>query len=299
MLSEDLCTLCPRKCKVDRITQKGFCQCDKKIKLARAALHFWEEPCISGTRGSGTVFFSGCTMRCCYCQNYDISNELYGKEISIERLSSIFIELQGKGAHNINLVTATQYLPQVLQALDRIKGKLTIPVVYNCGGYERVELIKELKGYVDIFLPDLKYYSSDISMKYSQAPDYFKVASEAIQEMISQVGNLEYYNGIMQKGVIIRHLVLPGHRHDSIDILNWISKSLDKSKYILSLMSQFTPIKKESSVVYKNLNRRITTFEYQSVVDKAIELGLSSNCYIQDPSSANVIYTPPFNLEGV
>lgn len=297
MLSEDLCMLCPRECRVDRITQMGFCQCGKKIKVARAALHFWEEPCISGTRGSGAVFFSGCTMRCCYCQNHYISSESFGEEISEERLSNIFLELQEKGAHNINLVTATQYLPQVLKALDRAKDKLIIPVVYNCGGYERVETIKELKGYVDIYLPDLKYFNNDISKEYSQASDYFKVASEAIQEMISQVGCIEYNSGIMQKGVIVRHLVLPGHRHDSVDILKWIGENLDKSKYILSLMSQYTPIEGDL-ITHKELSRRISTFEYQSVVNKAIELGLS-NCYIQEQSSANSIYTPAFNLEGV
>ncbi len=297
MISRDICILCPRECRVDRITKMGFCQCNRDIKVARAALHFWEEPCISGTNGSGTVFFSGCTMKCSYCQNYSISREAFGKIISTERLSEIFLELQEQGAHNINLVTATQYLPQVLEALDMIKGKLIIPVVYNCGGYERVETINELKGYVDIYLPDLKYYNSEISRKYSQAPNYFEIATNAIQEMISQTGSIELdKNGIMKKGVIIRHLVLPGHRKDSIEVLKWLSCNLDKSRYLLSLMSQYTP--PTDIIIHKELNRRITSFEYQSVIDEAIRLGLS-NSYIQERSSATLKYTPDFSLDGV
>jgi putative pyruvate formate lyase activating enzyme len=297
MLYNNPCNLCPRECGVDRLANLGFCECDSQIKVARAALHFWEEPCISGSKGSGTVFFSGCTLRCCYCQNFRISSEGLGKEISAKRLAEIFLELQEKGAHNINLVTPTQYLVQVLYALDIVKSKLHIPVVYNCGGYELLETIRALKGYVDIFLPDLKYFSSELSLKYSKADDYFEVASAAIKEMISQIDTLDFdNNGIMQKGVIIRHLVIPGARKDSFKILNWISENLPKDKYLLSLMSQYTPAYKSSE--YKELNRRITTFEYKSVVEEAIRLGLS-NGFMQERSSAKEEYTPPFDLEGV
>jgi putative pyruvate formate lyase activating enzyme len=290
MLYNNPCNLCPRECGVDRLANLGFCECDSQIKVARAALHFWEEPCISGSKG-------GCTLRCCYCQNFRISSEGLGKEISARRLAEIFLELQEKGAHNINLVTPTQYSIQILYALDIVRSKLHIPVVYNCGGYERLETIRELKGYVDIFLPDLKYFSSELSLKYSKADDYFEVASAAIKEMISQIGVLNLDNsGIMQKGVIIRHLVIPGARKDSFKILNWISENLPKDKYLLSLMSQYTPAYKSSE--YKELNRRITTFEYKSVVEEAIRLGLS-NGFMQERSSAKEEYTPPFDLEGV
>ena len=215
------CNLCPRMCGIDRTSQTGFCQSDNTIKVARAALHFWEEPCISGSRGSGTIFFSGCTLRCCYCQNYRISSQGFGKEISIKRLAEICLELQDQGAHNLNLVTATQYLDQVLPALDLVKDQLHIPVVYNSGGYERVEVIRALKGYVDIFLPDLKYFSHDLARKYSWAADYFAVASAAIKDMIDQTGRLVLdEEGMLQKGVVIRHMVLPGARKDSVAILS-------------------------------------------------------------------------------
>lgn len=297
MLSENPCNLCPRKCGINRDVQTGFCKCSSVVKIARAALHFWEEPCISGTNGSGTVFFSGCTLKCCFCQNMKISNECFGKEISVNRLSEIFLELQEKGAHNINLVTASQYLLQVIEALDMIKTKLHIPVVYNCGGYESIEAIKLLNGYVDIFLPDLKYFSSELSQKYSKAEDYFEIASAAIKQMIEQTGNPRFDdNSMMLKGVIIRHMVLPGARKDSIKLLNWMNENLPKGKYLLSLMSQYTPYTQNDK--YKELNRRITTFEYESVVDEALKLGLTDG-YMQEKSSAKEEYTPPFDLEGI
>lgn len=297
MLSENPCNLCPRKCGVNRAVQTGFCKCGSEVKVARASLHFWEEPCISGTNGSGTVFFSGCTLKCCFCQNMNISADCFGKEISVSRLAEIFLELQKKGAHNINLVTASQYLLKVIEALDIVKTKLHIPVVYNCGGYESIEAIKALDGYVDIFLPDLKYYSSELSQKYSKAADYFEVASAAIMQMIKQTEALCFDdNGILQKGVIIRHMVLPGARKDSIKILNWISDNFPKGKFLLSLMSQYTPYTQNEK--YKELNRRITTFEYESVVNEALKLGLTEG-YMQEKSSAKEEYTPPFDLEGV
>jgi putative pyruvate formate lyase activating enzyme len=297
MLSVNSCNLCPRECGVNRTIQSGFCRCGSQIKVARAALHFWEEPCISGNKGSGTVFFSGCTLKCCYCQNFQISSGGFGKEISVARLAEIFLELQEMGAHNINLVTATQYLIGVLKALDLVKSKLHIPVVYNCGGYEQAETIRALKGYVDIYLPDFKYYSSVLSWNYSKAQDYFQVATAAIKEMISQTEGLKSgENGILQHGVIIRHLVLPGGRKDSFQILKWISESLPKDKFLLSLMSQYTPYSENQE--FKELNRKITTFEYESVVEEAMRLGLS-NGFMQERSSAKEEYTPSFDLEGV
>lgn len=297
MLSYHQCILCPRECKVDRLHSIGFCGCGQQIKIARAALHFWEEPCLSGQNGSGTVFFSGCTLHCCYCQNHKISNEAFGKVITSMRLAEIFLELQEKGAYNINLVTATQFLPSIVEALDIVKPKLCIPIVYNCGGYEKVETIKALKGYVDIYLPDFKYYNSELALKYSNAADYFAVASEAIKEMITQTNGLVYdHNNILQRGVIIRHMVLPGYRKDSFAVLKWISENLNKGKYLLSLMSQYTPT--EQCKEHKEINRRVTTFEYQSVVKEAIRLGLDDG-FIQERTSAKEEYTPPFNLEGV
>lgn len=291
------CSLCPRNCHIDRASSLGFCQSSSQIKAARAALHHWEEPCISGTRGSGAVFFSGCTLRCCFCQNYSISSETYGKEISEQKLAQIFLELQNQGAHNINLVTATQYLPSILNALDRIKDKLNIPVVYNSSGYEKPETIRLLKDYVDIYLPDLKYFSSKLSQKYSKAEDYFKVASNAVRLMIEQTGKPVFdSDGILQKGVIIRHLVLPNCRKDSITLLHWIKETLPDKSYLISLLSQYTPFYKSHE--YPELNRRITTYEYESVLKEAISLGLVEG-FMQEKSSAKEEYTPPFNLEGL
>lgn len=291
------CSLCPRNCHIDRTSSFGFCQSSSQIKAARAALHHWEEPCISGTRGSGAIFFSGCTLRCCFCQNYRISSETYGKEISEQKLAQIFFELQNQGAHNINLVTATQYLPSILNALDRIKDKLNIPVVYNSSGYEKPETIRLLKDYVDIYLPDLKYFSSKLSQKYSKAEDYFKVASNAVRLMIEQTGKPVFdSDGILQKGVIIRHLVLPNCRKDSITLLHWIKETLPDKSYLISLLSQYTPFYKSHE--YPELNRRITTYEYESVLKEAISLGLVDG-FMQEKSSAKEEYTPPFNLEGL
>ncbi|MBC5672386.1 MAG: radical SAM protein [Blautia sp.] len=291
------CSLCPRNCHADRHLRKGYCQCTDRLTAARAALHHWEEPCISGTNGSGTVFFTGCTLRCCFCQNYSVSSEGFGKEITEERLSEIFLELQDAGAHNINLVTATQYLPSVLPALDRVKDRLHIPVVYNCGGYEKPETLARLRDYVDIYLPDLKYYDSALSMRYSMAPDYFSAASKAIPYMIEQTGAPRFDdNGLLKSGVIIRHMVLPGCRKDSIRLLHWIKENLPDNHYLISLLSQFTPFYKSSG--YPEINRRITTYEYESVLEEAVRLGLTDG-YMQEKSSAKEEYTPPFDLEGI
>ncbi len=319
------CELCPRRCGVNRYDSVGFCGCGAKMRAARAALHMWEEPCISGSSGSGAVFFSGCTLRCRYCQNSRISLDNFGKEISVSRLAEIFLRLQDEGAANINLVTATQYLPLILPAIDSVRDRLHIPIVYNCGGYERVETVRALKDYVDIWLPDLKYYDPELSAAYSQAPDYFDMASQAILEMIEQTGaprfketasaSLVSDDGpagadetvndkmagedntlLMESGVIIRHLVLPGHRDDSIKLLTWMSENLPRGKYILSLMSQYTPYHTDER--YPELNRHVTSYEYESVVDAALKLGLDTG-YRQEKTSAREEYTPPFNLEGL
>lgn len=300
----ELCTLCPRNCQVNRERTVGFCNCDSKVRVARAALHFMEEPCISGDAGSGTVFFSGCNLRCVYCQNYKVSHHNFGKDISVKRLGEIFLELQEQGANNINLVTGVMYVPQICQALREVRSKLQIPVVYNCGGYESVETLKLLENYVDIYLTDVKYFDNQLAMKYSGAKDYFEVSMKALKEMIRQKGNPEFFGGsnvdtqgaILKKGVIVRHLVLPGHREDSIRILQYLAKYFDKESYILTLMSQFTPFYKCSE--YKEINRRVMTFEYNRVVEQAMMLGLDCG-YIQDRSSAKEQYTPDFNLEGV
>ena len=298
------CHLCPRSCGIDRRVSSGFCGCGYTIKAARAALHYWEEPCISGTRGSGTIFFSGCTLKCCFCQNYPISQQGFGKELTIPQLGDVFLSLQDQGAHNINLVTATQYLPSVITALDLVKHKLVIPVVYNCGGYERVEIVRELADYVDIWLPDLKYYDTALSSRYSQAKNYFDHTSEAITQMIRQTGApVLDSDGIMQSGVIIRHMVLPGAREDSIRLLHWIHDKLPKGQYYISLLSQYTPFfraakAKPGGSEFPEICRRITTFEYEKVLNEAIALGLEQG-FMQEKSSAKEEYTPPFDLEGL
>ena len=291
------CTLCPRMCGIDRTKRRGVCGCTAMLTAARAALHFWEEPCISGTRGSGTVFFSGCTLKCCFCQNYPISQEGVGKVISIKDLAHIFLDLQSQSAHNISLVTADHYLPSVLEALDLVKHKLTIPVVYNCSGYERPEILRLLEGYVDIYLPDLKYYDIGISRKYSRAEDYFVYASQSVTEMIRQTESIRFdEDGILRKGVILRHMVLPGQKDDSIRLLHWMKTHLEKGSFLLSLLSQYTPFYHASN--YPEINRRITTYEYEKVLNEAIRLGLTDG-YMQEKSSAREEYTPPFDLEGI
>ena len=297
LYSHSQCCLCPRMCRADRTTASGYCKAPAGILAARAALHFWEEPCISGTQGSGAVFFSGCTLRCCFCQNYKISRAPQGKSISSERLSEIFLELQEQGAHNINLVTATHYLPWILPALDMVKKQLHIPVVYNCGGYERLETIQALRSYVDIWLPDLKYFSSNLSRRYSQAPDYFDRASAAIRQMILQTGTPVFdAQGIMQKGVIIRHLVLPGQKEDSLQLIKWMAEELPKKQFYISLLSQYTPYEKKTD--FPELNRRITSYEYQKVVDTALEFGLEQG-FMQKRTSAKEEYTPSFAYQGL
>lgn len=290
------CELCPRKCGADRTNGVGFCGEGVKLRAAKAYLHKWEEPCLSGENGSGTVFFSGCSLKCVFCQNYKISSENLGTAISEERLGEIFLELQAKGAHNINLVSPTHFVPQIISALDSVRGKLAIPVVYNTGGYERTETLKMLDGYIDVYLPDFKYYDNKLAKKYSGAGDYFEVVCAAVDEMLRQVGAVQLdENGLIKKGVIIRHLTLPNHRRDSIAVLEEIARRWGTSDILLSLMSQYTPFYKSGD--FPEISRRISTFEYNSVLKRAGELGF--NGFMQEKSSAKEEYTPNFDFEGI
>lgn len=290
------CTLCPRKCGADRLNGTGFCGGGKEIRAAKAYRHMWEEPCLSGTNGSGTVFFSGCGLRCVFCQNYKISAENAGKEITPSRLGEIFLELQQQGAHNINLVTAGHYVPQVITALDNIKHKLDIPVAYNSGGYELVSTLKMLEGYIDIYLPDFKYYDNEIAAKYSSAPDYREIACEALEEMYRQVGAPQYSeDGLLKKGMIVRHLILPTHRHDSINVFEELKRRFGTEKILVSLMRQYTPFYHSSE--FKELTRKVYAFEYDSVLAKINELGFSG--FVQDKTAADEEYIPDFDFVGI
>lgn len=290
------CELCPRRCGADRYTSHGFCGVGAAVTAARAMLHHWEEPCISGSRGSGAIFFSGCPLRCVFCQNHTLSHDGFGAEISPERLADIMLSLQEQGAHNINLVSPTQYVPHVLRALDRAKPRLTVPVVYNTGGYERRETIAALAGYVDVYLDDIKYFSPVISGEYAAAPDYFERAAEALAAMVKQTGPCRFDGeGIMTGGVILRHLVLPGCRADSMAILRGVPDYVNVKDVKLSLMSQYTPEFAPDS--FKNLKRRLTTFEYQSVLAEAERLGYDG--YRQEMASSDTKYTPDFRLQGI
>lgn len=292
------CRLCPRRCGVNRREgERGFCGCGAEPTAARAALHQWEEPCLSGTRGSGTVFFTGCTLRCRFCQNYEISAGGGGRPLSVRRLADIFLELQEQGAHNINLVTATPHLAAVSAALELAKPRLSVPVVFNSGGYERAETVQALDGLIDVYLPDMKYVDPNLSAELSAAPDYFAAASAAIPAMIAQVGPPAFgADGLLRRGVMVRHLVLPGSRRDSMAVLRWMKKALPPGGFLLSLMSQYTPV--PAVKAHPHLRRRLTTFEYDSVVNEAVRLGLTRG-YMQEKSSAKEEYTPPFDGEGV
>ena len=291
------CALCPRMCGVDRTAgQRGFCGADDQLYGARAALHQWEEPPISGTRGSGTVFFSHCSLRCVFCQNREISRGTEaGKRITTERLSEIFLELQEQGAHNINLVTGTHYVPQIAEALARVRGtELQIPVVFNCGGYERVETLRMLEGLVDIYLPDFKYYSSYYAARYSGAHDYADYAIDAIDEMVRQTGAVTINaNGLMTHGVIIRHLMLPGLAGDTRQVLCKIAQRWG-DQVLVSLMRQYTPFQMEA---YPEINRRITDEEYAEAVELFELLGL--NGFLQDAESISESFIPSFRGEGI
>lgn len=285
------CRICPRNCGADRTKSAGFCGVGEKVKVARAMLHHWEEPVISGERGSGAVFFSGCNLKCCFCQNEEISREHLGREISIDELSEIFLKLRDMGAENINLVTGSHYVPQIVKALENVKDKLGIPVVYNTGSYEKPETLKMLEGLVDVYLPDLKYMSGELGKKYSNAGDYFTVATNAIAEMKRQVGDNVYdERGMLKKGIIIRHLIMPGSYKDSIEVLRYISENYDTTKIAVSVMSQYTP---HGVSEYKELNRKIFTMEYQRVMDSAEKFGIEG--FMQDRTSAKSEFTPEFS----
>ena len=291
------CNLCPRNCGADRQNGRGFCGAGSKVIVARAGLHKWEEPCISYKNGAGTVFFSGCSLHCCFCQNDQISNRLFGKEITDRELADIFISMQEKGADNIDLVTPTHFVPNIINALDMVKHRLSIPVVYNCGGYESCETVRLLDGYIDIYLPDIKYFSGNISKKYSKAPDYFEYASKAVLAMTAQVGKLKYNSdGGLIKGTVIRHLVLPSHRHDSMKIIEWIAKNTSSDDVLVSIMNQYTPFDFISDD-HNELKRRVTKMEYNSVVNYAAELGIKG--FTQQKSSASEEYVPDFDLTGI
>lgn len=292
------CHICPRDCGVDRLHgQKGACGvAGEMVVCARAALHFWEEPCISGETGSGAVFFSGCPLGCVYCQNDEIAHGA-GKEIPVSRLAEIFLELQGKGAANLNLVTPTHYTPQILEALRMAKQRgLSLPVAYNCGGYERVGTLRELEGMVDIYLTDFKYMDSELSACYSRAADYPEVAKAALAEMVRQVGAPQFDGeGMMQKGVIVRHLLLPGHVKNAREVVRYVHGTYGNLVY-LSLMSQYTPLPKMAS--FPELNRRVTRREYGRLVDDALSLGVEL-AYVQEGGAARESFIPAFDFEGV
>lgn len=294
------CILCPRECHVDRVSgQTGFCGQSDRILAARAALHFWEEPCLSGTNGSGTVFFSGCNLGCVYCQNHTIAQGQTGREITVERLSEIFLELQDKKAHNINLVTPTHYVPQIITALRTAKDNgLTIPVVYNTSGYEKADTLKRLEGLIDIYLPDLKYHDTALSARYSDAPDYFVKAAAAIDEMLRQTGRPVFIDGedsLMLRGVIVRHLLLPDCEEDSRYLLRFLHETYGNDIYV-SIMNQYTPMPQVAHI--PALNRKISPEEYDRIIDYAIHIGIESG-FIQEGETASESFIPAFDYEGV
>lgn len=292
------CRICPRGCGANRMQgQQGWCRAGRLPKVALVSKHLWEEPPISGTKGSGTVFFSHCNLGCVFCQNHEISAEGFGQEISVERLAEIFLEQQAHDVHNLNLVSAVQYLPQVVRALELAKKRgLSLPVVYNSNGYESVEGLRMLDGLVDIYLPDFKYWENTLGETYSKVPHYRETAISAILEMRRQTKAEQFQaGGTLQKGLILRHLILPGQYRDSFAILDWIREALGEDTYV-SLMSQYTPLYRATE--YKPLSRRLTTFEYDKVVAHFFEIGLK-NGFMQKRSSATAEYTPHFNLSGV
>lgn len=292
------CLLCPRKCGINRRTgQTGVCGVSSEIKVARAALHYWEEPCISGKRGSGAVFFSGCSLHCVFCQNREISDGKAGKVISKERLSDIFMELAVKGANNINLVTPGQYIPDIVWAVNDAKSRgMKIPIIYNTSGYENVTELKLLEGIVDVYLPDFKYMDSTLSARYSRAKDYPSVAKQALSEMVRQQPDvvIDDATGLIQKGVIVRQLLLPGHVNDAKAVLKYLYDTYHDHVYI-SMMSQFTPIALKD---YPEINRTVTRREYERLVDYALEIGIT-NAFIQEGDVAKDSFIPAFDCEGV
>ena len=292
------CTLCMRNCNVNRNKGiKGVCNSTNSIRIARAALHFWEEPCISGKSGSGTVFFSNCNLKCVFCQNYKISSEGFGTEITIDRLAEIFLELQDKGANNINLVTPTHFVPQIIESLKIAKNKgLNLPIIYNTNSIDTLDTIKTLNGYIDVYLPDFKYFEDKYALKYSKIKGYSENVLEIIEEMVRQVGDPKFNkDGIIQKGVIVRHLLLPGLLFDSKKIIDAIYKKFGDSVYI-SLMNQYTPM--YNAKMYPEINKSINEKTYDSLIDYALSIGVK-NGFIQESGSNSEEFVPDFNNEGV
>lgn len=287
------CRLCPRECGADRNTgARGFCGAGADVRIARAALHFWEEPCISGKKGSGTVFFSGCTMRCIYCQNYELSANNLGYDITETQLASEFMRLMNEGAENINLVTPTHYIPQIIYAAaEARKIGLSVPIVYNTGGYETERSLALLDGTADVYLPDLKYMSEETAARYSFAMNYPETAKRALDVMFEQVGEPVFENGMMKRGMIIRHLMLPGHLADTIKVINYVHKRFGNSVWF-SLMSQYTPIRHIEK--YPELNRRVEKRAYDLAVQRCMELGME-NVFIQDGEAAKESFIPEFS----
>ena len=290
------CKVCPNNCKINRIENNvGMCRANEKVKIALASLHFFEEPCISGDKGSGTVFFSNCNLKCKFCQNYEISDLGKGKEITIEELANTFLDLQEKGANNINLVTPTIYAYHIIEALKIAKNKgLNIPIIYNSNGYESIETLKALDGYIDVYLPDLKYYYDELAIQYSGVKEYFKHATNAIKEMYRQVGYPKFdEKGIVKKGLIIRHLVLPSYLQNSKKVLEWIKDNIDERVYI-SIMAQYFPCYKAKNI--EELNRKLSKEEYEEIEEFVYSLGIE-NGYMQELGEHEEEYVPNFNCE--
>ncbi len=285
------CSLCPHKCGVNRYIEKGFCGATNKVRLAYYSLHMWEEPIISGSNGSGAVFFSNCNMHCLYCQNKQISLEGYGKDISNKKLGEIFLDLQNKGAHNINLVTPTPYVPQIAHVLRNIKNKeLKIPVVYNTSSYENIGTIIMMRNLVDIYLADLRYFDDSLGIRYSKCKNYFETATMAIDEMFRQVGPPIIADGLLKKGLVVRVLILPGHIHDAKEIIHYLYTTYHNDIFI-SIMNQYTPV---TSCKYENLNRKITEDEYEEVINFALTIGVD-NAFIQEGDTAMESFIPKFD----
>ena len=291
------CTLCPRNCSANRATgETGYCGMSDTIYLARASLHMWEEPCISGTNGSGTVFFTGCNLKCVFCQNYDIAVGQKGMPVKPDKLASLFLMLQDKGAHNINLVTPSHYIPGIVQALTLAKNQgLTLPIVYNTSGYDSVSSLAMLDGLIDIYLPDFKYVSHHLSQRYSYAPDYFEVAKAALAEMYHQIGSPVFDGDLLKKGIVVRHLLLPGCTRDSKAVIRYLYETYHDEIFI-SIMNQYTPLPQVSS--YPELNRKVTEAEYDEVVNFAIDLGVEQG-FIQEGDTANESFIPDFDFTGL
>lgn len=292
------CSLCPRMCGTDRAAgQKGFCGGGNLVRIARAALHYWEEPCISGESGSGTVFFSGCTMRCVFCQNKEISRGEAGKEITVDRLAEIYLELAAKGANNINLVTPMHYAPQITAALDIArKNGLTLPIVWNTGGWERRESVAAVRDYADIWLSDFKYFDSSLGESLSKAPNYFSVAAAALDQMVKQTCEPVFdENDMMRRGVIVRHLMLPGHLDDTKNVLRFLYENYGDSIWI-SIMNQYTPMCSDPR--FPELSRTVSDEEYNEAIDFACELGIE-NAFVQEGGTVGESFIPPFDLSGV